>query len=136
MASEKKCVHLTLDLDVYEDAKLRYPNFSGRVNELLREDLNTSDDEEVLMKEMDELKALYKAKKRKLCKIQENREAQAKDESVINSVLEWAVSVYERRGVLGLNILEKECKRKKVSFENVKEILEREDVAFVNFDAI
>lgn len=134
MASDKKCVHLTLDVQVYEEARLKYPNFSGRVNELVKADLQLSDDEDVLIKEVEDAKAHYHAAKSKLCKYREEKEARAKDESVINEVLTWAKGTYERRGVLGLNILEKECKNKGVSFDNVKAILEKEDIAFVNFD--
>ena len=135
MASDKKCVHLTLDAEVVDEAKAKYPNFSGRVNELVKADLEFSDDEDVLLKEMEEAKAHYHAAKSKLCKFREKKEAQAKDENVINDVLIWAKEVYERRGVLGLNILERECKKKKVSYDTVKDILEKEDVAFINFDA-
>ena len=135
MASEKKCVHLTLDAEVVDEAKVKYPNFSGRVNELVKADLQFSDDEDVLLKEMEEAKAHYHAAKSKLCKYKQKKQAMAKDENRIKEVLSWARVVYERRGVLGLKVLERECKKKKVSFENIKEILDKEDVAFVNFDS-
>ena len=115
---------------------MKYSNVSGRVNELLKVDLELSDDEDILLKEMEDAKAHYHAAKSKLCKYREKKEAKANDEKVIESVLEWAKTIYERKGVIGLNVLEKECKRKKVSFENVKEILEQEDVAFVQYDAV
>ena len=49
-------------------------------------------------------------------------------------MLSWANVIYQRRGVIGLNILKRECKNRDVSFDNVKNILEKEGVAFVNYD--
>lgn len=132
--ARKKCVHMTVDEDVWENAKQVLPNVSKEVNEFLKDVCNLSDDEDKIIKDMEYHKTHYKLSKRALCKLREEKALQAKDESSMDSVLKWALMVYERKGVLGLNLLEKECKNRKVDFEAVKNILEREDVAFVNFD--
>lgn len=131
--SNKTKVTVTLDTDLVDLAKLSYPNFSGRINELLSIDLHATDEEATLMKEIANLNDELEIKKDKLCNVRKKKAAVEGDESNIKSVLEWATEVYERKGVLGLNLLERECKKKKVSFSNVKNILEQEEVAFVNF---
>lgn len=131
--TDKSRVHLTLDEDIVSQAKMVYPNLSIRVNELLSQDLNSSDEEAKLVEEMEELMSLYNAKKRKLCKIRKQLE---RDGSGVENVLDWAKNVYYRKGVLGLNLLEMECKRHKVSFDEVRNILEQEDVALVKFAGV
>ncbi len=131
--SNKTKVTLTLDTDLVDLARICYPNFSGRINELLSIDLHATDEEATLMKEIAKLNDELEIKKDKLCNVRKKKAAVEGDESNIQNVLEWAIDVYERKGVLGLNLLERECKKKKVSFMNVKTILEKEEVAFVNF---
>lgn len=132
--ARKKCVHITIDEDVWQNAKQVLPNISHEVNEFLKDVTHLSDNEDELIKEMEYHKTRYKLSKRNLCKFRENKALKAKDSSNIDSVLNWAKSVYERRGILGLNVLEKECKNRGVDFGEVKHILECEDIAFVNFD--
>ena len=132
--ARKKCVHITVDEDVWENAKQALPNVSKEVNEFLKDVTHLCDKEDEIIKEMEYHKTRYKLSKRNLCKFREQKALQAKDTSNIESVLEWAMQVYERRGVLGLNVLEKECKNRGVDFEEVRSILVREDIAFVNFD--
>ena len=114
-------------------ARLQYPNFSGRVNELLSIDLHAETEESQLMKEIASLSDELEIKQDKLCDIRRKRALVEGDASSIQLVLAWAREIYERKGVLGLNILERECNKRKVSFVNVRNILEQEDVAFVNY---
>ena len=132
--ARKKCVHITVDEDVWENAKQSLPNISKEVNEFLKDVTHLSDSEDEIIKEMEYHKTRYKLSKRNLCKFREQKASQAKDVSNIDNVLVWARSIYMRKGILGLNILKKECKNRGVDFEEVKSILEREDIAFVNFD--
>lgn len=132
--SQKTKVTLTLDSDLVRMAKLNYPNFSGRVNDLLHIDLHAEDEEATLMKEIAKLNDTLEIKKDKLCNVRKKKALLEGDEDSIMSVLSWAMTVYERRGVLGLNVLQKECKNRNVNFDTVKQMLEKEDVAFVNFD--
>ncbi|MBR1748236.1 MAG: hypothetical protein IJ743_00405 [Bacilli bacterium] len=134
MSSNKTKVTLTLDTDLVDLAKISYPNFSGRMNELLSIDLHAETEESKLMKEIAKLSDELEIKQDKLCDIRKKRASLEGDASNIKEVLSWARMIYERKGVLGLNMLERECKKKKVSFSKVKNILEQEDVAFVNFD--
>lgn len=131
--SNKTKVTLTLDTDLVDLAKISYPNFSGRMNELLSIDLHAETEESKLMKEIAKLSDELEIKQDKLCDIRKKRTSLEGDASNIKEVLGWARSIYERKGVLGLNMLERECKKKKVSFSKVMNILEQEDVAFVNF---
>lgn len=130
---DKTKVTLTLDTDLVDLGKVKYKNFSGRVNELISIDLNGTDEEAILLEEISNLNNQLKIKKDKLCKVRKKEALLKGSDDGINSVLDWARKVYGRNGVIGLNMLEKECKSKKVSFENVKNILEQEDVAFVNY---
>ena len=134
MSSNKTKVTLTLDTDLVDLAKISYPNFSGRMNELLSIDLHAETEESKLMKEIAKLSDELEIKQDKLCDIRKKRASLEGDASNIKEVLSWDRMIYERKGVLGLNMLERECKKKKVSFSKVKNILEQEDVAFVNFD--
>lgn len=133
MSSNKTKVTLTLDTDLVDLAKISYPNFSGRMNELLSIDLHAETEESKLMKEIAKLSDELEIKQDKLCDIRKKRASLEGDASTIKEVLSWARGIYERNGVLGLNMLERECKKKKVSFSKVKNVLEQEDVAFVNF---
>jgi hypothetical protein len=133
MSRNKTKVTVTLDTDLVDLAKLSYPNFSGRINELLSIDLHAETEESKLMKEIAKLSDELEIKQDKLCDIRKKRSTIEGEASTIKEVLLWARQIYERKGVLGLNMLERECKKKKVSFSKVKDILEQEDVAFVNF---
>ena len=131
--TNKVKVTLTLDTDLVDLARLQYPNFSGRVNELLSIDLHAETEESQLMKEIASLSDELEIKQDKLCDIRRKRALAEGDASSIQLVLAWAREIYERKGVLGLNILERECNKRKVSFVNIRNILEQEDVAFVNY---
>lgn len=133
MSSNKTKVTVTLDTDLVDLAKITYPNFSGRLNQLLSIDLHAENEESKLMKEIALLQDELEIKEDKLCDLRKKRATVEGDASTIKEVLVWARGIYERKGVLGLNMLERECKKKKVSFSKVKSVLEQEDVAFVNF---
>ena len=127
----KTKVSLSLDNDILRLAKSKYPNLSARVNQLLSIDLHAEDEEAMLMKEIASLQDELKIKTEKLCSI---RQQDGPDTGNQEKVLSWAKEVYERRGVLGLNLLANQCKKNHVSYANMKCILEQEDVAFVNYD--
>ena len=130
--SNKTKVSLSLDADLLRLAKSKYPNLSARVNQLLSIDLHAEDEESLLMKDIASLQDELELKMEKLHDI---RQQQCEnDNSNLDKVLSWAEEIYERRGVLGLNVLKRQCNRHKVSFVNVKQILEQEDIAFVNYD--
>ncbi|MBE6505616.1 MAG: kinase/pyrophosphorylase [Methanobrevibacter millerae] len=131
--SNKTKVTLTLDTDLVDLAKISYPNFSGRMNELLSIDLHAETEESKLMKEIAKLHDELEIKEDKLCDIRKKRSALEGEASNIKEVLSWARNIYERKGVIGLNMLERECKKQKVSFSKIRDILEQEDVAFVNY---
>lgn len=128
----KTKVSLSIDTDLLRLAKIKYPNLSGRVNQLLSIDLHAEDEESLLMKDIASLQDELELKMEKLHDIrQQGNDA---DDSNLDKVLSWAEEIYERRGVLGLNVLKRQCNMHKVSFVNVKNILEQEDIAFVNYD--
>ena len=131
--TNKTKVTVTLDTDLVDLARITYPNFSGRLNQLLSIDLHAENEESKLMKEIALLQDELEIKEAKLCDLRKKRFTLEGEASTIKGVLVWARGVYERKGVIGLNMLERECKKKKVSFSKVKDILEQEDVAFVNF---
>ena len=128
----KTKVSLSIDTDLLRLAKSKYPNLSARVNQLLSIDLHAEDEESLLMKDIASLQDELELKMEKLQNIRQ--QGNDTDDSNLDQVLSWAEEIYERRGVLGLNVLQRQCKRNKVSFVNVKHILEQEDIAFVNYD--
>ena len=56
MAATKKKITITIDCDLYDSAKSKYDNISGRVNELLSMDLYGSDEKSELIDRLHELK--------------------------------------------------------------------------------
>ena len=72
MAGKTK-VTLTLDQDLVDLAKLQYPNFSGRVNDLLSIDLHGEDEESQLMKEIAKLSDTLEIQKDKLCNVRKKK---------------------------------------------------------------
>jgi len=95
--------------------------------------LHAETEESKLMKEIAKLHDELEIKEDKLCDIRKKRSALEGEASNIKEVLSWARNIYERKGVIGLNMLERECKKQKVSFSKIRDILEQEDVAFVNY---
>ncbi|MBQ2653045.1 MAG: type II toxin-antitoxin system CcdA family antitoxin [Methanobrevibacter sp.] len=130
--SNKTKVSLSIDTDLLILARSKYPNLSARVNQLLSIDLHAEDEESLLMKDIASLQDELELKMEKL---QNVRQQHYNDDTTnLDKVLSWAKEIYERKGVLGLNILQRQCKRHKVSYTNVKNILEQEDIAFINYD--
>ena len=95
--SNKTKVTLTLDTDLVDLAKISYPNFSGRMNELLSIDLHAETEESKLMKEIAKLHDELEIKEDKLCDIRKKRSALEGDASNIKEVLSWARNIYERK---------------------------------------
>lgn len=133
MAQTKKKIGISIDCDLYEQAKLKYPKISTRINELLAMDLYGSDEKDKLVQELHELKIKEKAITKRICEL-ENEEARI-EQSASNkeNVLDWVTDVYSRKGVVPLNKLEQECERHHVNFEEMKNYLEMEEIATVKF---
>lgn len=133
MAVTKKKLSITVDHDLYEAAKTKYGKISPRINELLAMDLYGSDEKDQLVQELHELKIREKAITKKICELEKKEILMHEDESNKEAVLDWVASVYSRNGVIGLNLLEKECKRHHVNFDMIKAYLESEEIATVKF---
>lgn len=133
MAVTKKSFSITVDCDLYEAAKTKYGKISPRINELLVMDLYGSDEKDQLLQELHELKIREKAITKKICELEKNEIKIKEEESNKEAVLKWVASVYSRNGVIGLNLLEKECKRYNVNFDIIKDYLESEEIATVKF---
>ena len=133
MAVTKKPISVTLDCDVYEAAKNKYSNISARVNELLAMDLYGSDEKDKLVKQLHDLKIKEKSITKRLCQIEQEEVLANKTESNKELVLEWVKMIYQRNGVIGLNKLEDECKRRNVDFDEMVNYLEGEDIAMVKY---
>ena len=131
--SGKQRIQLTLDCDIIEAAKDKYPSVSNRVNELLAMDMYGSDEKAELVNRLHELQLEEKSITKRICEL-ENREVKIKESgSNIQEIMDWIYGIYSRNGVIGLNKVEKECKRKHVSFDEIKQILDSEEIAYVNF---
>ncbi len=131
--SGKQRIQLTLDCDIVDAAKDKYPSVSNRVNELLAMDMYGSDEKDELVNRLHELKLEEKSITKRICELEKEEVKIQENGSNVQEIMDWIKSVYSRNGVIGLNKVEKECKRKHVSFDEIKQILDSEGVAYVNF---
>ena len=134
-SSNKKRVNVNLDCDLYYLAQSRYGkgNVSNRINELLSIDLHQSSEKEQLIEKLHELRIEERAITDKICQLNKMEREKEAEESSIDKVLMWVRDLYERKGVVGLNQVEMECKRLKVNYYDVLKILEAEEIATVNY---
>ena len=129
----KQRIQLTLDCDVVASAKEKYPSVSNRVNELLSMDLYGSDEKDELVKRLHELKLEEKSVTKRICELEKEEVKIHENGANVQSIMDWILAVYSRNGVIGLDKVKKECNRKGVSFDEIKQILDSEEIAYVNF---
>lgn len=129
----KQRIQLTLDCDIVAAAKDKYPSVSNRVNELLAMDMYGSDEKDELVQRLHQLKLEEKSITKRICELEKQEVVLKETQSNVEEILEWVKEVYLRNGLIGLNKVEAECKRKGVSFEEIKQILDNEGIAYVNF---
>jgi Arc/MetJ-type ribon-helix-helix transcriptional regulator len=127
-------ITVTVDRELNEMANMKYKNKSDRINELLKIDLFETDEKAKLIEELSKTKRKEKIITKKLCELEKEEKNLKGNDDNIEKVLEWARNTFNRRGFLGLNYLEKECKSNKVDLVFVKNQLVNEGVEFVNFD--
>lgn len=133
MSVTKQKITITIDCDIYENAKTRYSNISGRINELLSMDLYGNDEKDELIERLHDLKLEEKSITKRLCEL-ERQEVQIKEEeSNKQEVIDWVNQVYERNGVIGLNKLEAKCKRLDVDFHEIVNQMDSAGVAYVKY---
>ena len=133
MSVTKQKITITIDCDIYEAAKTKYSNISGRINELLSMDLYGNDEKDELIERLHNLKLEEKSITKRLCEL-EKREVQIQAENTNReSVLEWVTQVYQRNGVVGLNKLEAECKRHNVNVDDIIALMDKSGVVYVNY---
>lgn len=133
MAVTKRKVTITIDCDLYNSAKSKYDNLSGRVNELLSMDLYGSDEKAELVDRLHELKLEEKSITRRICELEKEEVIIRESRANVDNVLNWAIEVYSHKGVIGLNQIEAACRRHECDFNEVVRILESEDIAMVKF---
>ena len=133
MVETKKKIGISIDCDLYEQAKLKYPKISTRINELLAMDLYGSDEKDKLIQELHELKIKEKSITKRICELEKEEVRVEQSQSNKEFVLEWVKDIYSRKGVVPLNKLQAECERHHVSFEEMKNYLEMNEIATVNF---
>lgn len=129
----KQRVQLTLDCDILAAAKDKYPSVSHRVNELLAMDMYGSDEKDELVQRLHQLKLEEKSITKRICELEKQEVVLKETQSNVAEIMEWVKEIYVRKGYIGLNKVEAECKRKGVSFEEIKQILDNEGIAYVNF---
>lgn len=133
LVQTKQKITITIDCDLYESAKMKYKNISGRINELLAMDLYGSDEKNELVERLRNLQLEEKSITKRLCELEQKEAKIQVDESNKESVLKWVKDVYQRNGVVGLNKLEAECKRYHVDIDEIKFLMDESGVAYVNF---
>ncbi len=133
LAQTKKKIGISIDCDLYEQAKLKYPKISTRINELLAMDLYGSDEKDKLIKELNDLKIKERSITKRLCELENEEVRIEQSQSNKELVLQWVADVYGRNGVVPLNKLENECSRNHVNFDEMKNYLEMNEIATVNF---
>ena len=133
MSVTKQKITVTIDCDIYEAAKTKYTNISGRINELLSMDLYGNDEKDELIERLHNLKIEEKSITKRLCELEKQEVQLQEEETNKDAVLKWVRDVYQRNGVVGLNKLEAECKRHHVSIDEVKLLMDESGVVYVNF---
>lgn len=133
MAQTKKKIGISIDCDLYEQAKVKYPKISTRINELLAMDLYGSDEKDKLIQELHDLKIKEKSITKRICELEKEEVLIEQSQSNKDVVLEWVKEVYSRKGYVPLNKLQAECDRHHVNFDDMKYYLEMEEIATVNF---
>lgn len=133
MAQTKKKIGISIDCDLYEQAKLKYPKISTRINELLAMDLYGSDEKDRLVQELHELKLKEKSITKRICELEKEEVKMEESKSNHKVVLNWVKEIYSRKGFVPLNKLEQECKRHNIDYAEMKNYLEVEEIATVNF---
>lgn len=131
--SGKQRIQLTLDCDIVDAAKDKYLSVSNRVNELLTMDMYGSDEKDELVNRLHELKLEEKSITKRLCELEKKEVIIQEKGSNIQEIMEWINTIYSRNGVVGLNKVEAECKRKHVSFDEIKQILDADEIAYVKY---
>ena len=133
MSVTKQKITITIDCDIYEAAKSKYSNISGRINELLSMDLYGNDEKDELIERLHNLKIEEKSITKRLCELEKQEVKIQEEESNKEIVLEWVTSVYQRNGVVGLNKLEAECKRYHVNVDEIISLMDKSGVVYVNY---
>lgn len=133
MAVTKQKITITIDCNLYEAAKSKYPNVSGRINELLSMDLYGSDEKSELVERLHDLKLEEKSITKRICELEKEELKAQKDNSNREEVIKWVNEIYERNGVIGLNMLEDKCKRCDVDFGEIKSMMDEAGVAYVRY---
>ena len=129
----KQKVTITIDCNLYEAAKTKYSNLSGRINELLSMDLYGSDEKEELVERLHALKLEEKSITKRICELEKAEHIVKQEKENLQQVLDWVNDTYSRKGIIGRNQLELVCKKNDVNIADVVRILEGEGVAIVNY---
>ena len=133
MSVTKQKITITIDCDIYEAAKEKYTNISGRVNELLSMDLYGSDERQELVERLHNLHIEEKSITARLCQLDKEEKKIRDAETNKQEVIDWVNEVYQRNGVIGLNKLEAKCKRLDVNFEEMVQMMDDSGVAYVKY---
>lgn len=133
MTATKQKMTITIDCDIYKAAKTKYPNVSGRINELLSMDLYGSDEKEELVERLHQLKMEEKSITKRICELERAEHIVREEERSLQLVLDWVDDAYSRKGVIGRNQLELICKKHHVNVHDVLRMLEKDGVAIVNY---
>ena len=133
MSVTKQKITITIDCDIYEAAKNKYTNISGRINELLSMDLYGNDEKDELIERLHNLKLEEKSITKRLCELEQKEIQIQADNTNREIVLSWIKEVYLRNGVIGLNKLKQECKRHNVSLDDMIRTMDDSGVAYVNY---
>jgi len=133
MAVTKKKIGISIDADLYEAAKVKYPKISTRINELLAMDLYGSDEKDQLIQELHDLKIKEKSLTKRICELEKEEVRLEAAQNNKDKVFEWVKEIYSRKGFVPLNVLKVECERHTVSFDEVRNYLEVNEIATVNY---
>ena len=131
----KKRIHVTIDCDLYNLAQVKYGHrkISDRINQLLSIDLHQSTEKQELIEKLHELAVEQQAIQDKLCELNQLEKQEQEEESNQDKILNWIRGIYERKGVVGLNLVKAECKRLHVNYYDILRIMEMEEIATINY---
>ena len=133
MSVTKQKITITIDCDLYEAAKIKYSNISGRINELLSMDLYGNDEKDELIERLHNLKIEEKSITKRLCELEKKEVEIQAEETNKHEVISWVTEVYQRNGVVGLNQLKNKCKRLDVNYQEIVSMMDASGVAYVKY---
>lgn len=131
---KKKKVSISIDENIWEDAKVRISNRSKFIEECLSSFLygDMSEEKEIIT-EMEELNSKLEALQGKLCALRESRKKSEENEELFEAPMISINRLHDRLGCIGKNQIKKFAKIHQVSYGALLKYVERNGLNITEF---